>query len=41
MQKQLKPHIEASFNPFSSKIEFEADQHQESPHESDNELERD
>lgn len=23
MQQQLKPHIEASFNPFSSKIEFE------------------
>jgi hypothetical protein len=41
MQQQLRPKIEAGFNPFSSKIEFEAEQHNESPHESDNEFERD
>ena len=40
MQQQLKPRMEAVFNPFTSKLEEAGINDDESPHESDNELER-
>jgi len=41
MTTQLKPRIDVVFNPFTSKMEEDAGQVVESPHESDHELERD
>lgn len=42
MQEQvLKTRLEGQFNPFASKIDLDEGHHNESPHESDNELERD
>ena len=41
MTTQLKPRIDVVFNPFTSKMEEDAGQIAESPHESDHELERD